>query len=99
VVATVAAHMNNDHADDNVLIVRAFGGQPDATRAVMLGVDFEAVHFEATVGDRVVPVRVPFRRPITGRPEIRTEVTWLYHEACARLGVADRTQNDLGAHA
>ncbi len=94
VVAAVLRHMNNDHADDSVLICRALGQQPDTTRAVMSDVDGEAAYFDATVGDAVVPVRIPFRAPITERPQIRAEVTWMYHEACARLGVPARTSEN-----
>jgi hypothetical protein len=91
VVAAVLRHMNTDHADDCVLICRALGGQPATSRAVMSDVDGEAVCFDATVDDIAIPVRVPFRQPITQRPQIRAEVTWMYHEACARLGLAART--------
>jgi len=91
VVTAVLRHMNNDHADDCVLICRALGEQPGTIRAVMSDVDGEAAYFDATVGETVVPVRVPFREPITERPQIRAEVTWMYHQACARLGVPART--------
>ena len=99
VVTAVLRHMNNDHADDCVLICRGLGGQPGTTRAVMSDVDGNAAYFDATVGDTVVPVRVPFREPITQRPQIRAEVTWMYYEACARLGVPARTSEpDHEAH-
>ena len=39
VVAAVLRHMNEDHAEDSVLICRAFGGRPDATSATMTGLD------------------------------------------------------------
>jgi putative heme iron utilization protein len=42
-VAQIARHMNDDHADDNVLIVRALGGQPEATAARMSGMDADAM--------------------------------------------------------
>jgi hypothetical protein len=87
VVAAVLRHMNTDHAQDCVLICQAMGGQPDTTHAVMSHVDGDAAYFDATVGDGVVPVRIPFRTSITERPQIRTEVAWMYHEARARLGL------------
>jgi hypothetical protein len=37
-----------------------------------------------------VPVRIPFRQRLTERPQIRVEVTWMYHEACDRLGLPAR---------
>uniref|UniRef100_UPI002594DDC9 DUF2470 domain-containing protein n=1 Tax=uncultured Gordonia sp. TaxID=198437 RepID=UPI002594DDC9 len=41
VVAAVLAHMNDDHADDSLLICRALGGRPDAVAARMTGFDHE----------------------------------------------------------
>lgn len=90
VVAAVCRHMNGDHAGDNVLICRAFGGQPEATAATLVGLDGAGMDFVATVHDAEVPARVPFRAPVVERAQIRTEVVRLYHEACQRLGVAPR---------
>ena len=44
IVAGVLAHMNGDHADDNLLIARAFGDR-SAVRARMVGVDGLAGHW------------------------------------------------------
>jgi Domain of unknown function (DUF2470) len=90
VVTAVLRHMNNDHAEDCVVICRGLGGQPGTTRAVMSDVDADAAYFEATVDDLVVPVRIQFRQRLTERPQIRVEVTWMYHEACDRLGLPAR---------
>ncbi|WP_433220516.1 DUF2470 domain-containing protein [Dactylosporangium sp. CS-047395] len=91
VIAAVSRHMNDDHEDDNVLIVRALGGRPDATGARMTGMDGEGIDFTATVNGQAVPVRVPFSRPLTERAEVRPEVVRLYREACAALGLPART--------
>lgn len=86
VVRAVVAHMNDDHADDNLLIVRAFGA-PEAMTATMTGLDAEAGLWEADGA----PVRVPWPAgPISGRAEIRREVVALYDQAAAALGVAAR---------
>jgi hypothetical protein len=98
VVTAVLRHMNTDHADDCLVICRALGGQPAATSAVMSDVDSDAAYFEATVGAAVVPVRIPFRERLTDRPQIRTEVTWMYHESCARLGLPVRAPGEPHHH-
>jgi putative heme iron utilization protein len=90
VVDQIARHMNDDHADDNVLIVRALGGQPAATAARMSGLDADAMEFEAAVHDIVVPVRVPFSERVTERSQVRAEAVRMYREACAALGVEPR---------
>jgi hypothetical protein len=91
VVAQIMRHMNTDHGADSVLICRAQGGQPGATAAIMTGMDADAAYFDATVDDGVVPVRVPFSRTLTERAQVRAEITQLYVDACAQLGVPART--------
>lgn len=81
--------MNTDHADDNLVIVRAFGPrQADAAR--MVGVDGEAGEWAATVEGREVPVRIDWAEPVTERPAIRRAVVELYERACALLGLPPR---------
>ncbi|SDC48891.1 DUF2470 domain-containing protein [Nocardioides lianchengensis] len=90
VVTAVLAHMNDDHNDDSLLIVRAFA-RPDATAAAMTGLDGEAGVFAATTPDGNAEVRVAWPAgTISERAEIRREVVALYDAACARLGVAPR---------
>jgi hypothetical protein len=90
VVDAVLAHMNVDHTDDSLLIVRAFA-LPDATAATMTGLDEEAGVFSAVVTDGAREVRGPWPAGrITERAEIRREVVALYDAACARLGVEPR---------
>lgn len=90
VIDAVTGHMNADHPEDSLLIVRALGDQRDATSAVMTGLDGAGADFEATVEGRPVTVRVPWSKPLTERPEIRLEVVRMYTEACAILGVTPR---------
>lgn len=90
VSAAVAAHMNGDHAEDNLLIVRSLGGRPAATAAVMTGVRPDGAVFEATVDGAPVEAVVPWAQAITDRGAIRVEVVRMYHEACAALGVEPR---------
>ena len=90
VVAQVARHMNDDHADDNVLIVRGLAGVDKATAARMAGLDADGMDFAAAVNGVEVPVRIPFRERLTERRQIRAEATRMYQEACAALGIEPR---------
>jgi putative heme iron utilization protein len=91
VVAAVCRHMNEDHPEDSLLIVRTLGEQPNATDAVMTGVDADGADFEATVDGRAERVRLPFSRTLTERRQIRLEVVGMYEEACAAAGQVPRT--------
>ncbi|MFE7874759.1 DUF2470 domain-containing protein, partial [Micromonospora humida] len=73
-----------------LLICRTLGGCPDATRARVAGLDADGMDFAVTLDDIEVPVRVPFARRLTERPEIRREVVRMYEQACAALGVPPR---------
>ena len=87
VAEQIARHMNDDHADDNVLIVRALGGMPSATAARMSGLDADAMEFHAVVDGIEVPVRVPFSERLTERRQVRAEAVRMYRDACAALGL------------
>ncbi len=90
IVAAVLHHMNDDHADDNLLIARAFG-ERGATTARMVGVDGDAGHWMYSVDDESeTDLRVVWSGPITERAEIRREIVALYDRACAALGIEPR---------
>ncbi|WP_307872923.1 DUF2470 domain-containing protein [Paractinoplanes ovalisporus] len=90
VVEQIARHMNDDHADDNVLIVRALGGVSAATAARMSGMDADAMEFKAVVDGIEVPVRVPFSERLTERRQVRAEAVRMYRDACEALGQEPR---------
>ena len=90
VVAQIARHMNDDHAEDNVLIVRGLGGAAKATSARMSGMDADGMEFAAAVNGVEVPVLIPFRERLTERHQVRAEAVRMYQEACAVLGVEPR---------
>ena len=99
VVAAVLRHMNGDHADDNLLIVRAFAeptASPDTegdeiADAVMTGFDGDGGVWRITRGGTASDLRVPWPGgPISERPEVRREVVAIYDLACARLGIEPR---------
>jgi hypothetical protein len=96
VVAAIARHMNDDHAEDNVTICRGLGGQPGTLAATMTGMTPDGIVFAATVegpdhgGTDQVEVMVPWGAPITERAQVRTEVVRMHTEASAALGLPAR---------
>ena len=90
VVAQITRHMNDDHAEDNVLIVRGLGGMDGATAARVSGMDADGMEFAAAVNGVEVPVRIPFAERLTERRQVRAEAVRMYREACAALGVEPR---------
>jgi hypothetical protein len=90
VVDAVLAHMNGDHPDDNVLIVRAFAGR-DADTAVMSDVDGRGGTWRYTFEGEEHELHLPWSSgEISDRPEIRREIVVLYDAACTQLGVVPR---------
>ena len=88
----VLRHMNGDHAEDNLLIVRAFCPESEVIAATMIGFDGDGGDWRAQplTGDAFV-VRVPWPGgPITERAEVRREIVALYDESCRRLGIRPR---------
>ncbi len=89
VVDAVLAHMNGDHTDDNVLIVRAFAGR-DPESARMIDLDHRGGTWRYTVAGEDSELHLPWSRELSERPEIRREIVSLYDAACAKLGVEPR---------
>lgn len=91
IVHAVLHHMNDDHADDSLLIARAFGDR-GATTARMVDVTPDAGFWVYTLGDdlgeRALSVR--WSGTISERPEIRREIVALYDRACSILGETPR---------
>lgn len=84
--------MNSDHADDNLLIARAFTEPPvEISDAVMAWFDGDGGVWQITVNGSASELRVPWPGgPITDRPAVRRAVVALYDQACARLGIKPR---------
>lgn len=85
----VLRHMNEDHAEDNLLIARAFGTQGTPIRARMTGFDGAGGDWIVEVeGGESTTLRAPWPGgPITERSEVRREIVALHGEASARLGI------------
>ena len=85
VVAAVTAHVNADHTDACLDIVRALGAVPAATEACLDDVDAEGAVFAAVVDRAVVRVRVPWAGRISERAEIRAAIVAMHERATAAL--------------
>lgn len=80
----ICRHMNEDHPEMALRIVRVLGGRPGAERVETVGVDELGMHFVAHQQGSATPVAVPFARPVVEQPQIRSAVTELYRRAAAR---------------
>jgi hypothetical protein len=90
VVAAVLHHMNDDHIEDNVLIVRAFADR-DVRDATMHDLDEHGGTWHYDFGGERHELRIPWPgAPLTERAEIRRDVVALYDAACEKLGVEAR---------
>ena len=87
-VAAVLAHMNGDHADDRLLIARAFDA-PEATAAVIMTLDRSGGTWVHTF-DAEHELTVPWSGPTGERAEIRREIVRLYDLSCEKLGSETR---------
>ncbi len=92
IVEAVLHHMNIDHAEDSLIIVRAFV-DANAETATMIGLDSEGGQWRYTAGaeERVASVGWPSGE-ISERPQIRREVVLLYRAACSALGIEPRAE-------
>jgi hypothetical protein len=86
VVDAVLLHMNDDHLDDNTVIVRAFAGV-EPVIAVMTDLDENEGVWGYTDGEEEHELRIPWSKQLTERPEIRREVVEIYRAACVKLGI------------
>lgn len=93
VVSAILRHMNGDHTDDNLLIVRAFATPSDLsiTDAVMTDLDGDGGVWQFKRAGIPEELRVPWPGgSIDERPAVRREVVALYDAACEKLGVEPR---------
>lgn len=83
VIDAVVTHMNDDHAEDCLLLVRALGGLPAATAATMTSMDPEGLVFEARLADGPQVARVAWPSVPTDRADVRRQVVVLHELAAA----------------
>lgn len=90
VVDAVLHHMNDDHIEDNVLIVRAFSGR-DTKDATMRDLDEHGGTWRYSFEGEEQELHIPWPSgAIAERAEIRREIVALYDASCAKLGVEPR---------
>lgn len=87
VVDRVLAHMNGDHAEEALVIVRAHGAS-DASGAALAGFDshntvWQVMGPEGPVGQ----VHVPWPSGAVEESQIRGEIVSLYQASCTALGI------------
>ncbi|MFF1572676.1 DUF2470 domain-containing protein [Leifsonia sp. NPDC058292] len=90
IIDAVLRHMNTDHRDDNLVIVRA-NGAPDATDATMTALDSVGGVWAVRSGAEDSELKVEWPIPVAERADIRKAVVVLYRTACRQLGVEPRT--------
>lgn len=86
VVRAVVAHMNDDHAADNLVICRALADLPEATEAQMTDLDDQGLTLVAEVAGEEHTVKVPWFETPADRAGIRHEIVRLFETAQERLG-------------
>ena len=90
VVSAVLHHMNDDHIEDNVLIVSAFSGR-DVRDATMHDLDEHGGTWHYVFEGEQQELHIPWPSgPLSERPEIRRDIVALYDAACGKLGVEPR---------
>ena len=81
----VIAHMNDEHADANVVYAKALAGLPDALSAEMTDFDRHGIALAVEMPGRVSEVRVDFLKPLTKAEDIRPALIKLLKYARERL--------------
>lgn len=82
VLDAIVAHMNDEHRDDSLTIVRALGGRPSATAASLARLDPTGVVFEVQLADGGVDtVVVPWQSVPIERADVRHELVRMTEES------------------
>lgn len=90
VVAAVLHHMNDEHTEDNVLIVRAFADR-EVRDATMHDLDEHGGTWRYEFDGEQQELHIPWPSGrLSQRAEIRRDIVMLYDAACRKLGVAAR---------
>lgn len=84
VVEAVARHMNVDHGEDNLLIVRTLGGVPEAAEARMRDMGPDGITYAVLDGELLpADVVVPWLSVPADRAQVREQVVALHAAAVA----------------
>ena len=88
VAAGVVAHMNDDHAEANLMYVRHLAGLADATEASMVGIDRHGVTLQAATPSGPRQARLAFPEPLSHPDDARPAVIELLQRARAAAAAA-----------
>jgi heme iron utilization protein len=86
--AGILAHVNDDHAEAQVLWCRHLAGRPDVTSASMTAVDRYGFDMVAVSPSGRAPVRLGFPEPCTSPGEVRAAMVAMVAEARRRAAGA-----------
>lgn len=63
-VNRIVTHMNEEHADDVLLLAQVHAGAPGATEAHMTSIDAEGLDLVAMIDGNEEALRIPFDEPL-----------------------------------
>jgi putative heme iron utilization protein len=78
-------HMNEDHADANLLYVHCFAGLKQATAARMTSIDEQGIRLMAQTPAGEQPVMIQFSQPLTKPEDARRMLVEMAQQARATL--------------
>nr|WP_228430527.1 DUF2470 domain-containing protein [Baekduia soli] len=84
--AGAVAHLNDDHADALLAMVRALGGHPDATAARCTGADRYGLDLLVQTPRGAAPARVGFAGQVATAGDLRAATVELTRRARGLLG-------------
>lgn len=87
VIEGVRRHMNGEHRDDALRIVRGLSNLANAQSASLADLTPDAAVFEAMVDDTPTRVAIAWERPIVERMDIRLDIVRMHTQACEALGI------------
>jgi putative heme iron utilization protein len=83
---SIIAHMNDDHAEANLLYATALAGLTDATSSHMVGIDRHGVTLRVETPDAPRMARIGFPRPLASADDARPAVIALLAQARTQPG-------------
>lgn len=86
VAEAVIAHMNDDHAEANLLYATALAGLTDATESRMVGIDRHGITLRVETPQAPRMARLGFLQPLTSADDARPAVIALLAEARSKAG-------------
>ncbi len=79
VSAGICEHMNEDHAESQVDLIRFYLDRSDVTSAHMVSVDRLGCDFDTVSPSGNLPLRLPFPAPVTDSTSVRTTLVSMLH--------------------